>query len=81
MYDQKARSTDTGHEREADAVRHANGKHHPVHLRLGYGRGVSPWIMGKTGGQPRDIQDAFTRFFYSYRRHDWVPVWYQTDGR
>jgi len=45
MYDQEARSTDTGHERETDAVRHPNGQHNLVHLRFGYGRGVSPWIV------------------------------------
>jgi hypothetical protein len=34
--------------------------------------------LGQGGGQRRDFQNDFTRFFYSYRRHDWVPVWYQT---
>ena len=80
MYDQ-TRETTSEHQRPVDLLGNIASKHHPVHLRLGYGRGVSPWLVGKTGGQPRDIQDAFTRFFYSYRRHDWIPVWYQTDGR
>ena len=75
MYDQE---TGTRYKREANAVRHTDGKHNPVHLRFGYGNRLSPWLVGKTSGQPRDIQDAFTRFFYSHRRHDWVPEWYQT---
>ena len=65
-------------ERKADAVRHADGQHDPVHLRFGYGHGVSIWLVGKGSGQRRNLQNDFTRFFYSYRRHDWVPVWYQT---
>jgi len=82
MYDQKA-DTQTqeaiaGHKGQADAVRHADGKHHPVHLCFGYGHQLYAWPLGKRSGQRRDIQDDFTRFFYSYRRHDWVPVWYQT---
>jgi len=78
MYDKKTTTTRTGHEREADTVRHAHGKHDPVHLRFGHGVCVSPWLVGKGSGQWRDIQDDFTRFFYSYRRHDWIPEWYQT---
>jgi len=78
MYDQEARSTDTGHKREADAVRHADGQRNIVHLRLGYGNRLYAWFVGKGSGQRRDLQDDFTRVFYSHRRHDWVPEWYQT---
>ena len=82
MYDQE---TDTnpsqasaGHEGKADAVRHPDGKHHPVHFRIGNGNQLYAWFVGQGSGQRRDLQDDFTRVFYSYRRHDWVPVWYQT---
>ena len=78
MYDKETARTDTGYEREADPVRHPDGKHDIVHLGTGYGVFFSARIMGKGSGQCRDIQNDFTRFFYSYRRHDWVPVWYQT---
>jgi hypothetical protein len=78
MYDKE---TCTRHERKADAVRYVDGKHDIVHLRFGYGNCVYPWIVGKGSGQRRDIQDDFTRVFYSYRRHDWVPFWYQTHAK
>jgi len=86
MYDQK---TDTqtseesvnGYQRQANPVGHANGQHYPVHLRIGYGNKLYAWTMGKGSGQRRDLQDDFTRFFYTYRRHDWVPVWYQTHAK
>jgi len=81
MYDQETRSTDTRHKRETDSLRHSNGQHNLVHLRFGYGGRLSSRPVGKTSGQSRNFQNAFTRFFYSYRRHDWIPVWYQTDGR
>ena len=77
MYDQE---TNTGHEREADALRDAHGQHYIVHLGAGHGRGVHPWFVGQGSRQRRDIQNDFTRFFYSYRRHDWVPEWYQTNA-
>jgi len=83
MYDQK---TDTqtseesvdGHQRQTDPVGYAHGKHNPVHFRLGNGNQLYAWFVGKGSGQRRNLQDDFTRVFYSYRRHDWVPVWYQT---
>ena len=78
MYDEETSTTNTGHEGKADAVRHAHGKYDPVHLRFGHGGGVHPWLVGKGSGQWRDIQNDFTRFFNAHRRHDWVPVWYQT---
>jgi len=81
MYDQETRDTTDGNQRKIDVLRDVHGKHHPVHLRFGYGVCVSVWPVRKTNRQSRNIQDAFTRFFYSYRRHDWIPVWYQTDGR
>jgi hypothetical protein len=78
MYDEETTATNPGHEGKADAVCHADGKHDIVHLGTGYGVFFSARIMGKRSGQCRDIQDDFTRVFYSYRRHDWVPEWYQT---
>ena len=70
-----------GHQRETDAVRHADGKHNPLHLGAGHGRSLYPRTLGKRSGQRRDFQNDFTRFFYSYRRHDWVPEWYQTHAK
>ena len=81
MYDEEATTPSAGHEGKADAVRNPDGKHDPVHLCFGHGRGVYPWIVGKGSGQLRDIQNDFTRFFNSHRRHDWVPVWYQTHAK
>ena len=81
MYDQETRNTDTGHKRQANTMGYSNGKHDIVHLGFGYGVCLSPRFVGKGSGQRRDIQNDFTRFFYSYRRHDWVPVWYQTHAK
>ena len=83
MYDQEANTqtsqkTCNGHQRQANPVGNTNGKHHPVHLRIGNGNQLYAWFVGKGSGQRRDLQDDFTRVFYSYRRHDWVPEWYQT---
>ena len=83
MYDQEA-NTKTGQETpdgdkgKADAVGHTHGKQHPVHLCLGYGGQLHVRFVGQGSGQRRNFQNDFTRFFYPYRRHDWVPVWYQT---
>ena len=83
MYDQEA-NTKTGQEtadgdkRKADAVGDVDGQQHPVHLRIGNGGQLYVRFVGQGSGQRRNLQDDFTRFFYSYRRHDWVPVWYQT---
>ena len=86
MYDQKADTQTSeesvnGHQRQADVVGHAHGKHHPVHLCFGYGNKLYAWPLGQRSGQRRDLQDDFTRVFYSYWRHDWVPVWYQTHAK
>ena len=86
MYDQEA-NTPTNQkatnrsERKADAVGYSDGKRNPVHLRIGYGNQLYVGTMGKGSRQRRNLQDDFTRFFYSYRRHDWVPVWYQTHAK
>jgi hypothetical protein len=86
LYDQKA-DTQTGQETsdrnkgKADAVGNSHGKHNPMYLRIGYGNQLYVGSVGKGSGQRRDIQNDFTRFFYSYRRHDWVPVWYQTHAK
>ena len=86
MYDEKADTQTSeesvnGHQGQADAVGYIDGQHDPVHLRFGYGHGVSIWFVGQGSGQRRNLQDDFTRFFYTYRRHDWVPVWYQTHAK
>ena len=83
MYDQEANTqtsqeSSARHQRQVDAVGNSNGKHHPVYLRIGNGGQLYVRFVGQRSGQRRDIQNDFTRFFYSYRRHDWVPVWYQT---
>ena len=82
MYDQEANTkASDGNKRKNDVVGHIDGKHHPVSLRIGYGNKLYAWSMGQGGGQRRNLQDDFTRVFYSYRRHDWVPVWYQTHAK
>jgi hypothetical protein len=83
MYDQEANTqtgqeTSDGNKGKADAVGYAHGQQHPVHLCIGNGGQLYVRFVGQGSGQRRDIQNDFTRFFYSYRRHDWVPVWYQT---
>jgi len=83
MYDQKtdtqtSQEASNGDKGQADPVGHADGQFHPVHLCLGYGLQLYAWPLGQRSGQRRNLQNDFTRFFYSYRRHDWVPVWYQT---
>ena len=86
MYDQEANTktgqeTAHGNKRKADAVGDPHGKQHPVHLRIGYGGQLYARFVGQGSGQRRDFQDDFTRVFYSYRRHDWVSVWYQTHAK
>ena len=85
MYDQKTDSqnkeTSDRSERKANSVGDTNGKRNPVHLCIGYGNQLYAWPLGKRSGQRRDIQDDFTRFFYTYRRHDWLPEWYQADAK
>ena len=85
MYDQEANTPTTEatnrSERKADAVCHADGQHNPVHLCFGYGNQLYAWPLGQRSGQRRNIQNDFTRFFYTYRRHDWVSEWYQTDAK
>ena len=83
MYDQEANTqnapqANARHQGKANPLGHPHGKHDPVHLCLGYGNRLYAWPLGQGSGQRRNLQDDFTRFFYSYRRHDWVPVWYQT---
>jgi hypothetical protein len=86
MYDQEAttktsQKTADGNKGKADTVGYADGKQYPMYLRIGYGNQLYVGTMGQGSGQRRDFQDDFTRFFYSYRRHDWVPVWYQTHAK
>ena len=85
MYDQKTDSqnkeTSDRSERKANPLGDTNGKRNPVHLCIGYGNQLYAWPLGQRSGQRRDIQDDFTRFFYTYRRHDWIPEWYQTHAK
>ena len=85
MYDHKTNTqtnkTADRSERQTNAVGDFDGQRNPVHLCLGYGNRLHVRFVGQGSGQRRDIQDDFTRFFYSYRRHDWVPVWYQTHAK
>ena len=69
------------HERTTNVLGNIHGQHNIVHLCFGYGHSLSPWFVGQGSRQRRDIQNDFTRFFYSYRRHDWVPEWYQTNAK
>jgi len=84
MYDQKTNSqnkeTSDRSKRKINNVGDADGKRNPVHLCYGYGRQLYAWPLGQRSGQRRNIQNDFTRFFYTYRRHDWVPEWYQTQS-
>jgi len=84
MYDQKTNSqnkeTTDRSERKTNPLGDANGKRNPVHLCFGYGNQLYAWTLGKRSGQRGNIQDDFTRFFYSYRRHDWLPEWYQAQS-
>ena len=85
MYDHKTNTqtneTADRSERQTNPVGDSHGKRNPVHLCIGYGNKLYAWPLGKRSGQRRDIQDDFTRFFYSYRRHDWLPEWYQADAK
>ena len=80
MYDQETNTQETRDrsERQINPMGDTDGKRNPVHLRVGHGGQLYAWFVGKGSGQRRDLQNDFTRFFYSYRRHDWVPEWYQT---
>jgi len=81
MYDQETDKTINRSERETNPLGDSNGKRNPVHLCIGYGNQLYAWPLGQRSRQRRDIQDDFTRFFYSYRRHDWLPEWYQVDAK
>ena len=82
MYDQEANNETTDRsERQVNPLGNSNGKRNPVHLCFGYGNQLYAWPLGQRSGQRRDIQDDFTRFFYSYRRHDWLPEWYQANAK
>jgi len=86
MYDQKTNTqnnqeTTNRSERKTDSVGDVDGKRNPVHLCFGYGGQLYAWPLGQRSGQRRNIQDDFTRFFYTYRRHDWIPEWHQADAK
>jgi len=67
-------------EGQTDIVGHTHGKRDPMYLRVGHGGQLYVGAVGQGSGQRGNFQDDFTRVFYSYRRHDWVPVWYQVDA-
>ena len=81
MYDKKTNETADRSEGQTNPLGDTHGKRNPVHLCFGYGGQLYAWPLGQRSGQRRDIQDDFTRFFYSYRRHDWIPEWYQTHAK
>ena len=81
MYDQEPNKTTDRSQRQTNPVGDSHGKRNPVHLCFGYGNQLYAWPLGQRSGQRRDIQDDFTRFFYSFRRHDWLPEWYQADAK
>ena len=70
LYDQKtdtqtSQETPIGNERKTDAVGNPHGKHDPMYLRVGHGGQLYVGLVGQRGGQRRDFQNDFTRFFYS----------------
>jgi len=83
LYDQETNSQETRNrsERKADAVGNTHGQRNPLYLSIGNGDRFHVGSVGQGSGQRRNFQDDFTRFFYSYRRHDWIPVWYQTHAK
>jgi len=81
MYDQETNKTINRSQRQVNPVGDSHGKRNPVHLCFGYGNQLYAWPLGQRSGQRRDIQNDFTRFFYTYRRHDWLPEWYQADAK
>ena len=78
LYDKETNTPTNRSERKTDFMGHADGKRNPMYLRIGYGNQLYVGLVGEGSGQRRNFQDDFTRFFYSYRRHDWIPEWYQT---
>ena len=83
LYDQETNTQETTNrsERKTDSMGHTHGQRNPLYLRIGYGGQLYVGSVGQGSGQRRNFQDDFTRFFYSYRRHDWVPEWYQTHAK
>lgn len=81
MYDQETNAPTNRSERQTNTMGDLDGQRNPVHLCFGYGGQLYAWPLGQRSGQRRNIQDDFTRFFYTYRRHDWIPEWYQTNAK
>lgn len=63
---------------KTDVLGHVHDKHNPVLLCFGHGHSLHIGSVGQGSGQRGNFQNDFTRFFYTYRRHDWIPEWYQT---
>ena len=84
LYEQANTNTEeasVGGEGQAHTLGDTHGQRNPVYLSIGNGGCLHAGSVGQGSGQRRDFQNDFTRFFYSYRRHDWVPVWYQTHAK
>ena len=69
------------HQRQTGLHSHDLRNINPVFLRVKHGGQLYVGAVGQGSGQRRNFQDDFTRFFYSYRRHDWIPEWYQAESR
>ena len=81
MYDEKTRESTNGNERKTHVLCDVYGNHHPVHLRFGHGVCLSVWPLRQTNRQSRDFQDAQSGIQHPDRRDDWLPQWYQINGR
>jgi len=73
--------TDTKYARQTNLLGNVYDKRDPVLLCFSHGRSLSIGAVGKGSGQRGNFQDDFTRVFYSYRRYDWIPEWYQTQPK
>jgi hypothetical protein len=69
------------HTRTADFLGDLYDKRYPVLISLSHGNCFSLGPLGQGGGQRGDIQNDLTGVQHADRRHDWVPVWYQTEPR
>jgi len=69
------------HTRTADFLGDIYDKCDPVLLRFGHGGRLSLGPLGQGSGQRGDIQDDLASVQHLDRRHDWLPVWYQTEPK
>ena len=66
------------HQRQTGLHGHHLRNAYPVFLRIKHGGQLYVGSVGQGSGQCGNFQNDFSRFFYSHRRHDWIPEWYQT---